>query len=156
SLAAFLVRHGHRATGEIDLGVPRWSEDPEHVLGVLANYLRLDDPALAPDAVFARGAEAADAAVTAVVESVRARSRARAAVVRFALRRMRELAGLREEHKDFLVRLLAAARSHLVAVGADLADRGLLDRADDVFFLDLAEARTALDGADLRDRVAAR
>jgi pyruvate,water dikinase len=156
SLAAFLLRHGHRAIGEIDLGMPRWSEDPEHVLGVLANYLRLDDPALAPDVVFARGAEAADAAVTAVVERVRARSRVRAVVVRFALRRVRELAGMREEHKDYLIRLLAAARSHLKAVGSELADRGLLDRADDVFFLELAEARTALDGADLRDRVATR
>jgi rifampicin phosphotransferase len=155
-LAAFLVRYGHRAVAEIDLGMPRWSEDPEHVLGVLANYQRLDDPALAPDAVFARGAEAADAAVAAAVDRVRTRSRLRAVVLRFALRRVRRLAGLREEHKDYLVRLLAHARTLLAAVGAELARRGLLDRPDDVFFLDLAEARTALAGADLRETAAAR
>ena len=155
-LAAFLLRHGHRAIAEIDLGMPRWSEDPTYVLGVLANYLRLDDPTRAPDALFARGAEAADTAVAAVVDRVRARSRLRAVVVRFALRRTRRLAGLREEHKDYLIRLLAHARTLLTAVGRELADRNLLDRADDVFFLDLAEAGTALDGADLRDLVAAR
>jgi rifampicin phosphotransferase len=155
-LAAFLLRHGHRAVAEIDIGVPRWSEDQTHVLGVLANYLRLDDLSHAPDAVFARGAEAADAAVSATVGRVRARSRLRAVGVRFALDRMRRLAGLREEHKDFLIRIFAHVRALLTAVGTDLAGRGLLDRADDVFFLDLAEARAALGGADLRETVAAR
>ena len=28
--------------------MPRWSDDPRHILGVLANYLRLDDPGLRP------------------------------------------------------------------------------------------------------------
>ena len=32
-LSAFLARYGHRAVAEIDLGVPRWSEDPRHILG---------------------------------------------------------------------------------------------------------------------------
>jgi pyruvate,water dikinase len=155
-LTAFLLRYGHRAVAEIDIGMPRWSEDPRHVLGVLANYLLLDDPALAPDAVFARGAKAAEAAVTAAVARVRARSRLRAGAVRFALGRMRRLAGLREQHKDYLVRIFAHARALLAAVGAELATRGLLDRPDDVFFLDLAEARSALAGADLRETVAAR
>ena len=54
-LADFLHQYGHRAVAEIDLGVPRWSDDPTHILGVLANYLRLTDPDLAPDAMFARG-----------------------------------------------------------------------------------------------------
>ncbi|TWF79638.1 pyruvate,water dikinase [Pseudonocardia hierapolitana] len=155
-LAAFLLRYGHRAVAEIDIGMPRWSEDPTHVLGVLANYLRLDDRSLAPDVVFARGAEAADAAAAAVVARVRARSRLRAVAVRFALGRMRGLAGLREEHKDYLIRIFAHARALLTAVGAELATRGLLDRPEDVFFVDLTEARAALAGADLRDTVAAR
>ncbi|QYN40214.1 phosphoenolpyruvate synthase [Pseudonocardia sp. DSM 110487] len=155
-LAAFLLRYGHRAVAEIDIGMPRWSEDPTHVLGVLANYLRLDDSALAPDAVFARGAEAADAAVAAVVDRVRARSRLRAVAVRFALGRVRRLAGLREEHKDYLIRIFTHARALLTAVGSELTTRGLLDRPDDVFFLDLAESRTALAGADLRETVADR
>jgi rifampicin phosphotransferase len=155
-VAAFLLRHGHRAVAEIDIGVPRWSEDPTHVLGVLANYLRLDDRSLAPDAVFARGAEAADAAVADAVARVRTRSRLRAAALRFALDRVRRLAGLREEHKDYLIRIFAHARALLSEVGTELAARGLLDRPDDVFFLDLAEARTALAGSDHRDLVAAR
>ena len=30
-IAAFLARYGHRAVAEIDLGVPRWAEDPGHI-----------------------------------------------------------------------------------------------------------------------------
>jgi hypothetical protein len=43
-----------------------------------------------------------------------------------------------------------------VVVGAHLAEQGRLDRADDVFFLDLHEARCALGGEDFRATVAAR
>jgi rifampicin phosphotransferase len=95
-------------------------------------------------------------AVAAVVDRVHARSRLRAAVVRFALRRTRRLAGLREEHKDYLIRIFAHVRALLMGVGTELAARARLDRPDDVFFLDLAEARTALAGSDHRDLVAAR
>jgi pyruvate,water dikinase len=69
---------------------------------------------------------------------------------------MRELAGLRETLKDLLVRLIAGARTDLTAIGAELAGRGLLAEADDVFFLDLVEARSALLGADHRAVVAQR
>src|SRR5205085_2720992 len=48
-LARFLERYGHRAIGEIDLGVARWSESPAHLLGAIANYQRLEDASLAPE-----------------------------------------------------------------------------------------------------------
>jgi phosphohistidine swiveling domain-containing protein len=155
-LRRFLDAHGHRAVAEIDLGMPRWRDDPTYVLGVLANYLRLDDPELAPDAQFARGAATAEAAIAELVRTLRLRSKPRAAAVRFALGRVRALAGMREEHKDLLVLALAHARGQLALVGDDLARRGLLDDPDDVFFLRLAEARYALAGADHRAVAGAR
>ena len=149
-LAEFLRRYGHRAVAEIDLGMPRWREQPEHVLGALANYQRLDDPAAAPDVRFAAGEQVAQRAVADVVARVRRRSRWRARAVGFALGRVRELVGLREAPKDHLVRLIALARDELAAVGAELAARGLLDDPGDVFFLDLHDVAAALGGADLR------
>jgi rifampicin phosphotransferase len=155
-LEEFLARHGHRAVAEIDVGMPRWSDDPTHVLGVLANYLRLADPDLAPDAQFTRGARAAEAAATRMVSAVGRRNWLRAAAVRIALSRVRGLVGMRETHKDYLVRALAHVRQQLTAVGAELANRGLLAKSEDVFFLDLVEARAALEGGDFRAAVAAR
>jgi len=155
-LAAFLAEHGHRTAAEIDLGMPRWSDDPTQVLGSLANYLRITDPTDHPDARFARGAAAAEAAVAQVVGEVRRRSRVRAWVTGLALRRTRQLAGMRETHKDYLVRVLAHARAQLAILGAELAGRGLLVAADDVFFLELREVAAALDGTDQRALVADR
>jgi pyruvate,water dikinase len=63
---------------------------------------------------------------------------------------------MRETHKDYLVRALAHGREQLAAVGAELAGRGLLAEPEDVFFLDLVQARAALAGVDFRAVVAAR
>lgn len=156
AITAFLDRYGHRAVAEIDLGVPRWSEDPSHILGALANYLGLEDPERAPSTQFARGAADAESAVAALTRKARSRGQLRGKLVGFALRRTRALAGLRELPKYQLVTALAGARRHLAAIGAELAAQRRLTTADDVFFLNLREARAALDGADLRDLAAKR
>ena len=143
-LTKFLDRYGHRAVAEIDVGMPRWSDEPAHILGVLANYLRLEDPALAPDVQFSRAAEEADRQVERLVSRARARSRLRAVLVRGALRRVRLFAGLRELPKYRLVLGLAEVRRQLLHVGGGFTDAGVLERADDIFFLDFGEAREAL------------
>jgi pyruvate,water dikinase len=143
-LSDFLGEHGHRAVAEIDLGLPRWSEDPAHLVGVLTSYLQQTDPELGPDLQHKAGTAAAEAKIAELVRRV---SPLRARIARFALRRTRELAGLRELPKHLLVRVLAAARRELRQVGAELVAAGRLDSPTDVFFLDLREIRSA---ADLR------
>src|SRR5438046_1423833 len=76
-LKSFLARYGFRSIGEIDFGVERWSENPEHILGALANYLRLGDDALAPDAQFAKGRRDADAMIASLLTRVHGPRRAR-------------------------------------------------------------------------------
>ena len=63
-------------------------------------------------------------------------------------------AGLREVPKYYMVMALAAVRRQLAIVGAELVANSRLERVDDVFFLDLSEARAGLDGRDLRGLVA--
>ena len=140
-LARFMGQYGHRAVAEIDVGMPRWSDDPTHILGVLANYLRLEGSALAPDVQFSNAAEEAEASVDRLVAEARSRGRLRGAVVRAALRRARLFAGLRELPKYQLVVGLAEVRKQLGLVGAALAAAGVVADADDIFFLDLDRAR---------------
>ena len=52
-----------------------------------------------------------------------------------------------------LVLALAAMREQLGLVGEALADRGRIARSDDIFFLDLTEARRGLSGDSLVDLV---
>jgi pyruvate,water dikinase len=152
-LSAFLEKYGHRAVAEIDIGLPRWSEDPAHILGVLANYLRLDDPKRAPDAMFSTAAAEADALVATLTARARQRGRLRGLIVGFALDRARQLAGLRELPKYYFIVVLARLRRELALVGAELAARGVIAAPDDVFFLTLREARSAVGGDDMRDLV---
>ncbi|WP_240341854.1 PEP/pyruvate-binding domain-containing protein [Arthrobacter sp. Alg241-R88] len=149
-LARFLERYGHRAVAEIDVGLPRWSDDPTHILGVLANYLRLTDPAMAPEVQFSRANAEAEAEVERLVAEASSRGRARALLVGAALRRTRLFAGLRELPKYQLVLGLAEVRKQLAHVGAVLAADGKLESPDDIFFLDFEEARQALGGGSAK------
>jgi pyruvate,water dikinase len=155
-LASFLRDYGHRAIAEIDLGMPRWSDDPTHIIGVLVNYLRLDDPRLAPDKQFEKAAHDAEEQVAVLVARARSKSPLHARIVKMALERTRMFAGLRELPKFHLVRGFAAVRARLSEVGEALADAGVIDDAGDVFFLDFNDARRGLDGKDFHDLVAQR
>jgi rifampicin phosphotransferase len=155
-LREFLDRHGFRAVAEIDVGLPRWAEDPTHVLGVLGNYLRLDDPERFPDMVFGRSAAAAESMVATLTDRAAQRGAWRARAVGVALDRTRQLAGLRELPKYDIVLVLAQVRAELLEIGAALSTGGALARADDVFFLDLREVGDAIDGRDVRDLAAGR
>jgi len=152
-LTSFLGRYGHRAIAEIDIGVKRWSEDPAHLLGAIANYLRLGDEATAPDVQFARGAREAEAMVKTLASRLHGPKRV---LLRFLLGRVRLLSGLREQPKFQMMRVFALGHALIAPVGAELADRGLLETADDVFFLTLPELRRAVAGEDLRKTVVER
>ncbi len=149
-LAEFLSRYGHRSVAEIDLGVVRWREDPTHILGVLANYLQLNDPALAPDAQFRRGALEAETMVAELTRRAAHKGRLRGALVSLFLKRARALAGLREMPKFCLIVLLAYTREVLQSIGEELAWNGRLENSADIFFLTLQEAHAVLGGADMR------
>jgi pyruvate,water dikinase len=155
-LQAFLRRYGHRAVAEVDLGMPRWSDDPSHLLGVISNYLRLDASDLDPVAQFQAGVAKAESMIQSLTARMAERSRSRAKLVNWTLGRVRQLVGLRESPKFLLIVALSAMRGHLKAVGQELVATNVIDQVDDVFFLDLRDARRGLAGEDLRTQVAER
>lgn len=155
-LQAFLSQYGHRAVAEIDLGMPRWFEEPDHILGMVSNYLRVEDPVQAPDRQFARAAGHAEARISELVERAGTESRLRGRLVALCLHRTRQLAGLRELPKFCIVLVLAEMHRQLAEVGADLVKNGTIGDAGDVFFLDFDELRVGLRGADLKGIVTRR
>jgi rifampicin phosphotransferase len=141
---------------EIDLGLPRWSEDPTYIMGVLANYLRLDDPQSAPDVQFGRATREAEGMVAQLTRRARRKGRLRGVLVGFLLERARELSGLREMPKFTIVLLMARVRTLLWPVGDELAGAGRLREAGDVFFITVPEAWAGIAGEDLRAIVSER
>ncbi|MDY7085576.1 MAG: PEP/pyruvate-binding domain-containing protein [Actinomycetota bacterium] len=138
-LTGFLRTYGHRAAAEVDLGVPRWSEDPSPVRAALANLMRATDPDQAPDVRFTRAAEHAEATLRELAARAKRRRPVRGRLAVWLLGRARRLAGLREAGKFAGLHRLAELRRHLLAVGAELAADGVLERAGDIMFLTLDE-----------------
>lgn len=155
-LQEFLAKYGHRAVAEIDLGMPRWFEEPDHILGMISNYLRVEDPGQAPDRLFATAASHAEDRINELVERAGTTSRLRGRLVALCLHRTRQLAGLRELPKFCIVMVLAEMHRQLTEVGTEMVKNGSIDASDDVFFLDFDELRVGLRGGDLKAIVARR
>jgi rifampicin phosphotransferase len=160
ALDAFLVQYGMRGLGEIDFGRPRWRENPQSLIRSLQSYLKITDPAQAPDAVFRRGALEAETAVDQLALAARKTrfGRLKARLIRALARRVRLLAGAREMPKFTIIRLMGLARAALLESGAGLVQEGVLRQADDLFYLRLVELRALADGeaGEWQEVVAAR
>ncbi|OLT08278.1 pyruvate, water dikinase [Kocuria sp. CNJ-770] len=155
-LTAFLEEYGLRGSAEVDVGSPRWADDPTPVFAALSGYLQVTDPGQAPPARFARAADEAEAALADLVGRARRTRPLRARLAGALLRRSRELAGLRELPKFLWLTPLAQVRGQLLTAGAELTERGLLEQAEDIMFLTLDEALDAAHGTDFRALVTRR
>jgi len=152
----FMERHGHHGRGEFELANARWSDDPDYVLSLVKGYLeRIEgDDALA--VYRRRGSERMK-----LVEDCRSRLRNPLKRVIFDLLLGKAAQGLslRERYKSEVIRQIAFMRMICRALGRNLAGRGILDSADDIFFLEAGELR-AVESAnalfDVKETVAGR
>ncbi len=60
-------------------------------------------------------------------------------MIRGAARRVRVLMGARESPKFFAIRVMGIARKALMEVGKEFAEAGMINRADDLSFLNFSE-----------------
>ncbi|MCC5830822.1 MAG: hypothetical protein JJU36_15355 [Phycisphaeraceae bacterium] len=155
-IARFLNRFGHRAVWEIDPGVPRWSEDPDYVLNLLTGYVQSSDDVDQEEEFNRRRAEARAASADLIARVRETKGRLQARIFAWQLSCYRALAGLREQPKFEGTRMIAIARQVFMAAGKELVEWGILDAADDVFFLNLEDLKAAGEGraGDLRAKAA--
>jgi rifampicin phosphotransferase len=141
AVSRFLEVYGVRGVGEVDIGRPRWIEDPTHIFQVLKSYLRFNPADASPEVVFQRGAARAEAAGKELVEALRQTRGGwlKARLARWQVSRARALAGLRETPKFAVIRLMSVFRAKLLECGQALVDEGRLARADDLCYLHLDE-----------------
>jgi pyruvate,water dikinase len=159
ALEQFLDQYGMRAVAEIDIGRPRWRDDPTPILQTIHGYLQQDNPAHAPDVMFEQGAAEAERLArewTARVRGTRF-GRARARLLGGAIRMMRQLAGLRETPKFYLIQVIGLYRRALLESAQELVTRNALEQAEDIFFVGLDQLRRFAGGEalDLKRIVAA-
>lgn len=148
----FLERYGMRGIAEIDLGRTRWHEYPLPLIQTLQSYLQIDSLSAAPDVMFAQGAATAQATIDRLVGELRTTRRGwlKARLARWAARRVRALAGLRESPKFAAIRIIGTVREAVIASGRELVAQGVIAQPDDLFFLHVGEIK-ALAAGDSRD-----
>ncbi len=148
AIASFLEKYGFRGIGEIDIGRKRWREEPIHIIQVLKSYLEVTEDALSPEKVFQRGAEKAKAAQVEFIREVRQTPGGwgKARFAGFLADRFRNLGGLRETPKFTVMRIFGIFREALLECGARLVEQGVITRADDLFFLHMAELKALAAG----------
>jgi len=151
AIGDFLDVYGFRGLAEIDLGRPRWVDDPVHVMQVLGSYLQIKTEE-APDLQFERAARAGEAAVETLAQAARRLPHGwlKSRQVRFAGRRVRAAMGIREAPKFFAVRGIGLSRMALLESGEDFARLGILSQPDDIFYLRVGELE-ALAAGEQRD-----
>lgn len=143
----FLSRYGGRGLCEIDLGRTRWAEDQIHVFEMLISFLKILDPEQSPDVVFTRGGKAAEAAVDQLAAQVRGQTkgwikgRLKGCLVRYFAGRVRQLMGMRENPKFFIVRMMWVLHRELEKTGREFVEAGELNASDDLFFLTVTELK---------------
>jgi len=144
ALADYLVRFGDRCLDELKLESPTLADDPAPLLhAVAATAERMAAGAVPPPGdAEAEVRRAAEARMRDALAGHPLRRLVFGAVLREARARVRDRENLRFER----TRVFGHARAIVRAMGARLAEAGRLDRADDVFHLDLADLLGAADG----------
>ena len=145
-LDAFLAVHGQRAIKEFEMRTARWHEDPTPVLGMVRNYLLIDDADPRE-----RGRKAADERVELEAEVRRALGKGplgllRSRLVALAARRARYYLKLRENSRFYHIMSIGMTRKRIVALETELRRDGRLKCKDDVFFLKWNEVRALREG----------
>jgi pyruvate,water dikinase len=140
AIGQFLNKYGMRGIGEIDLGQPRWREEPTYIMNALQSYLQIPHES-APDVVFALGEHAAQSGIETLAAEARRQHGGwlKEKLVRAAGHRIRLLMGARESPKFFAIRTMGIARRALLEVGQEFVEAGTLEYPDDLVFLKLAE-----------------
>ncbi|WP_425307666.1 PEP/pyruvate-binding domain-containing protein [Ammonicoccus fulvus] len=151
TVAGFLDTYGMRVVAEIDLGAPRWRDDPTPVFQTLGGYIAADDQPH-PRALHAAGAVAADAAIEQLAGAVGPLEARR---IRLLARTLRGVFGARETPKFTIIRCFGIFREALAASAADLVAAGRLHNPDDIYFLHFDELQLAFTH-DFRDEIAER
>lgn len=136
-LATFSDRHGYHGTNEGQLSGISWREDPNPVLSRLDDYRSIS--ADNPRAPRRRSAEQAETRQRALAEIISAATKFQRRQIRMIVGLTARFLALREQGKAGYLLTFDVARAASRRLGAHLAERGVIDQAEDVFHLSYSD-----------------
>ena len=158
-LDRFLAKNGHRALKELELQSVRWEENPAPVLGMVRNYLLVEnDPA--------EHEKEMEKTRTALKKELREKLKERRferflgfrwRMINYLAGRTKHFAKMRENSRFYHILGLYHVRKKILQIEAGLMQKGKLRCRDDIFYLtcdEIEKMRTdQLGWRDVEDRV---
>lgn len=158
AVRAYLDTYGMRCVGEIDITRPRWSERPSALVPLILSNVQSFAPG-ERGRRFAEGLRVATEKEREVLERLRALpdGEAKAAETKAMIDRVRTFAGYREYPKYRMISRYWIYKQALLAEADHLVAAGVVDVADDVYFLTFDELHDVVrTGHADRDLIATR
>jgi pyruvate,water dikinase len=139
----FLMDHGHRCMREAEWLYPRWADEPEQVVALVAAYLK--SGCLDVASIEAKQRQKREESVAAVERRL---GPFRRWLFRRMLARTERAVRLRDNGKGMAMKASHCARQITITIGERWSQRGWLHHPDDIFFLAMQELRAVVDAGD--------
>ncbi|SET82804.1 pyruvate, water dikinase [Natronincola peptidivorans] len=138
----FLHRYGHRSCQEVDLGVPRWREEPEYIITLIQSYIDNKSYHTGIEK-FYRDRQQAEEAINNITKQLKDKgAHGDAKRVNKLLKNYRKMFGIRELPKYILTKAVSIFREILLEIGEELQSEGRLDDKQDIFFVTLQDIKS--------------
>lgn len=133
----FMAKYGHRCPGEIDMTRPRWHEAPTQLVPAILGHMRSVKQGEHRQK-FAEGEQAAREAAQRIMEQAGNR-KSKARRIQRLIEVYRYMGGLREHPKYLLTLIWYEFKKNIMAEAEEMVTKGILQQAEDAFFLTLDE-----------------
>ncbi|MGA8942836.1 MAG: phosphoenolpyruvate synthase [Thermoactinomyces sp.] len=133
----FMAKYGHRCPGEIDMTRPRWREAPTQLVPAILGHMRSVKQGEHRQK-FAEGEQAAREAAQRIMEQAGNR-KSKARRIQRLIEVYRYMGGLREHPKYLLTLIWYEFKKNIMAEAKEMVTKGILQQAEDAFFLTLDE-----------------
>jgi len=143
----FMLLHGHHCRGELELYNKRWAETPDYILKFVRSHItqvgKID-----PVQSFAISARQRQELEQQCRE--RLKNPIKRMIFNHLLARSQQGSIFRENVKSEVIKVLTMMRKLVIELGKRLTDKGVLENADDIFFLRYEEIAPVARGGSLK------
>jgi pyruvate,water dikinase len=137
---AFIRKYGDRCSRELELSTPRWEENPQFVLSMVAHYL--DSPVDPLETMKAQKRMR----VKAEQQIYKKMNFFERLIFRILLKKTEQYIVTRENLKTTWMRGISALKTLYMAIAAHLVEKGILACTDDIFYLKMTEVSDIITG----------
>ncbi|SMD02669.1 phosphoenolpyruvate synthase [Sporomusa malonica] len=141
---SFIDKYGMRCPGEIDLTNPRWRETPTQLIPAIFSHMRSVKRG-EHRLKFSEGAKEAEEAAQCIMDHLE-ESYFKSKLAQRLIKVFRYSGGLREHHKYLLIVIIDVYKQAIMSEAEKLVATGVLQQAEDVYFLTLDELIHLLQG----------